>query len=78
MTQGEITEVQEEWLKNAESFTTQCLRSLSQKANKVLTVEELKEQYLRSKTNNKTADKNNQEFNSVIDVSTPLDENSRI
>ncbi len=45
--QGELEEVNEEWLKNAESFTKSYLEALSTDGD-ILSVEKLREDYLET------------------------------
>lgn len=56
---GQVENVREEWIKNAESVTNEYLENLSNQ-NQTLTVEQLKEQYTLQKkkkaSTEKTAD----------------------
>lgn len=45
MMRGELEEVKEEWIKNAESFTNEYLQHLSATDGNILSIEKLKEKY---------------------------------
>lgn len=62
MMMGELEEIQEEWRLNAESFTKEYLQKLSIDGN-VLSIDKLKEYYMRTKNNTKTKTKQMLDYN---------------
>lgn len=71
---GQTEDVQDEWIKNAESFTNEYLKNLSND-NQTLTVEQLKEQYQQQKKNKTIVKKDHPTLDDVENLLIDIDNN---